>query len=242
MKLLCFLFFVLILVNVNAGQKLTYSYNNEMFEGYLSNPKSQSKGLIILIHDWDGLTKYEEKRTDMLSSLGYTVFAVDLYGKGNRPKEMKLRKAETKKLYENRTRMRELILAGINEVNVKKQKTFVMGYCFGGSAALELARSHKGENIVGYASFHGGLKTPQGQSYSANTSPIFIAHGGADKAVKLEDVFQITNELEKNKITYEVNIYSGAPHAFTVFNSKRYRKDADEKSWEAFLSFIDKKM
>jgi len=242
MKLLCFLFFVLISVNVNAGQKLTYSYNNEMFEGYLSNPKSQSKGLIILIHDWDGLTKYEEKRTDMLSYLGYTVFAVDLYGKGNRPKEMKLRKAETKKLYENRTRMRELILAGINEVNVKKQKTFVMGYCFGGSAALELARSHKGENIVGYASFHGGLKTPQGQSYTANTSPIFIAHGGADKAVKLEDVFQITNELEKNKITYEVNIYSGAPHAFTVFNSKRYRKDADEKSWEAFLSFIDKKM
>jgi len=242
MKLLCFLFFVLISVNVNAGQKLTYSYNNEMFEGYLSNPKSQSKGLIILIHDWDGLTKYEEKRTDMLSSLGYTVFAVDLYGKGNRPKEMKLRKAETKKLYENRARMRELILAGINKVNIKKQKTFVMGYCFGGSAALELARSDKGKNIVGYASFHGGLKTPQGQSYTPNTSPIFIAHGGADKAVKLEDVFQITNELKKNKITYEINIYSGAPHAFTVFNSKRYRKDADEKSWEAFLSFLDKKM
>jgi len=242
MKLFCFLFFVLISVNVNAGQKLTYSYNNEIFEGYLSNPKSQSKGLIILIHDWDGLTKYEEKRTDMLSSLGYTVFAVDLYGKGNRPKEMKLRKAETKKLYENRARMRELILAGINKVNIKKQKTFVMGYCFGGSAALELARSDKGKNIVGYASFHGGLKTPQGQSYTPNTSPIFIAHGGADKAVKLEDVFQITNELEKNKITYEINIYSGAPHAFTVFNSKRYRKDADEKSWEAFLSFLDKKM
>ena len=242
MKLLCFLFFVLISVNVNAGQKLTYAYNNEMFEGYLSNPKSQSKGLIILIHDWDGLTKYEEKRTDMLSSLGYTVFAVDLYGKGNRPKEMKLRKAETKKLYENRTRMRELILAGINKVNIKKQKTFVMGYCFGGSAALELARSDKGKNIVGYASFHGGLKTPQGQSYTPNTSPIFIAHGGADKAVKLEDVFQITNELKKNKITYEINIYSGAPHVFTVFNSKRYRKDADEKSWEAFLSFLDKKM
>ena len=242
MKLLVFLFFVLISVNVNAGQKLTYSYNNEIFEGYLSNPKSQSKGLIILIPAWDGLTKYEEKRTDMLSSLGYTVFAVDLYGKGNRPKEMKLRKAETRKLYENRTRMRELILAGINEVNIKKQKTFVMGYCFGGSAALELARSGKGKNIVGYASFHGGLKTPEGQNYTTNTPPIFIAHGGADKAVKLEDVFKITNELEKNKIIYEINIYSGAPHAFTVFNSKRYRKKADEKSWESFLSFVEKEM
>ena len=60
--------------------------------------------------------------------------------------------------------------------------------------------------------------------------------------MKLEDVFKITNELEKNKIIYEINIYSGAPHAFTVFNSKRYRKKADEKSWESFLSFVEKEM
>jgi len=242
MRLIVILFFSLVSINVNAGQKVTYSYNNEMFEGYLSKPKENSKGLIIVIHDWDGLTKYEETRADMLSSLGYTSFADDLYGKGNRPKEIKLRKAETKKLYENRKRMRELILAGLNEVNKNNQKTFVMGYCFGGSAALELARSGTGKNIVGYASFHGGVKTPEGQSYSSNTQPIFIAHGGADKAVKLEDVFEITNTLEKNKIKYEVNIYSGAPHAFTVFDSKRYRKIADQKSWEAFLAFVKMRM
>ena len=242
MKLIIFLFSIFISINANAGQKLTYSYNNEIFEGYLSKPESKSKGLIIVIHDWDGLTEYEETRADMLSSLGYTAFAIDLYGKGNRPKEINLRKAETKKLYENRERMRELILAGLNEANKDNHKTFIMGYCFGGSAALELARSGNGNNIVGYASFHGGVKTPEGQEYTSNTPPIFIAHGGADKAVKLEDVFEVTNELEKNKIFYEVNIYSGAPHAFKVFNSQRYRKEADEKSWEAFLSFVNKTM
>jgi len=97
MKLIIFLFSIFISINANAGQKLTYSYNNEIFEGYLSKPESKSKGLIIVIHDWDGLTEYEETRADMLSSLGYTAFAIDLYGKGNRPKEINLRKAETKK-------------------------------------------------------------------------------------------------------------------------------------------------
>ena len=242
MRLITFLILFFISMHVHAGQKLSYSFNNEMFEGYLNQPETKSKGLIIVIHDWDGLTEYEETRANMLSSLGYTAFAVDLYGKGNRPKEINLRKAETKKLYENRKRMRALILAGINQVNKNNIKTFIMGYCFGGSAALELARSGSGKNIVGYASFHGGVKTPEGQSYSSNTKPIFIAHGGADKAVKLDDVFGVTKELEQNKIFYEVNIYAGAPHAFTVFKSKRYRKNADEKSWESFLSFVDKTM
>ena len=56
MRLIVILFFSLVSINVNAGQKVTYSYNNEMFEGYLSKPKENSKGLIIVIHDWDGLT------------------------------------------------------------------------------------------------------------------------------------------------------------------------------------------
>ena len=91
-----FLILFFISMHVHAGQKLSYSYNNEMFEGYLSQPETQSKGLIIVIHDWDGLTEYEETRVKMLSSLGYTAFAVDLYGKGNRPKEINLRKRRPK--------------------------------------------------------------------------------------------------------------------------------------------------
>ena len=87
MRLITFLILFFISMHVHAGQKLSYSYNNEMFEGYLSQPETESKGLIIVIHDWDGLTEYEETRVKMLSSLGYTAFAVDLYGKGNRPKE-----------------------------------------------------------------------------------------------------------------------------------------------------------
>ncbi len=122
------------------------------------------------------------------------------------------------------------------------KQSVVMGYCFGGAAVLELARSGQGEGITGYASFHGGLQTPKGQGYSANTAPILIAHGGADSAIPMTDVAALSVELEQAKVPYEIQVYSGAPHAFTVFGSDRYQKAADEKSWSAFIGFLDKQL
>jgi dienelactone hydrolase len=114
-----------------------------------------------------------------------------------------------------------------------------MGYCFGGAATLELARSMEAENIAGYATFHGGLKTPEGQSYSSNTPPILIAHGGADKAIPMADVASLADEMEAAGLAYEIQVYSGAPHAFTVFDSPRYQEVADQKSWQAFTEFLN---
>ena len=77
--------------------------------------------------------------------------------------------------------MRSLLLGGLSEAQKLSQgNVVVMGYCFGGAAALELARSGKASKVKGYTTFHGGLATPAGQSYPKDTPPIFIAHGGAD--------------------------------------------------------------
>lgn len=223
----------------HAGEYVNYEVGDEAFEGYEAQASGSSKGLVLVIHDWDGLTDYEVKRSEMLAALGYDVFAVDLYGKGNRPVETGAKKAETGKLYKNRERMRSLILAGLNEARKSGiQPTVVMGYCFGGAATLELARSGQASKIVGYSTFHGGLKTPEGQSYEGVTAPILIAHGGADSAIPMTDVAQIAVELEAAKTPYEIQVYSGAPHAFTVIGSKRYQKVADEQSWDAFTDFL----
>ena len=222
-----------------AGDVVNYTVGGEAFEGYVAKASGASKGLVLVIHDWDGLTDYEVKRSEMLASMGYDVFAVDLYGKGNRPVETGAKKAETGKLYKNRERMRSLILGGLNEARKSgTQPTVVMGYCFGGAATLELARSGKADNIAGFSTFHGGLKTPEGQSYSGVTAPIFVAHGGADAAIPMSDVAQLSVELEASKTPYEIQVYSGAPHAFTVIGSKRYQKVADERSWDAFSDFL----
>ena len=222
-----------------AGEALTYVVDGETFEGYRSAAKSDSKGLVLIIHDWDGLTEYEMKRADMLAEMGYDAFAVDLFGKGNRPTDTNAKKKETGKLYQDRARMRSLILGGLQEAReASDEKAVVMGYCFGGAATLELARSGKAEGIAGYASFHGGLATPEGQAYPSDTPPILIAHGGADTSVTMDDVAALAGELESAGVNYEIQVYSGAPHGFTEFSSDRYQKRADEQSWKAFSDFL----
>jgi len=223
-----------------AGQDVTYNVDGKDYEGYYAKAEGTSKGLILIVHDWDGLDGYEKKRADMLSAKGYDAFAIDLFGKGNRPATVPARQAETGKLLKDRKLMRNILVGSLKEAQKLSggKDAVVMGYCFGGTATLELARSGLAEKVKGYATFHGGLATPQGQSYPKNTPPLFIAHGGADNVVKMGYVAALANELEKDGLKYDIEVYSGAPHAFTVIGSKRYREGADKKSWAAFDHFL----
>jgi dienelactone hydrolase len=240
MKLLMFAFGLAIVpFAAQAGEAVTYTVDGETFEGYRAAASTDSKGLVVIIHDWDGLTEYEMKRADMLTDMGYDAFAIDLFGKGNRPADTAAKKKETGKLYQDRHRMRTLIVGGLQEARKSNdKKTVVMGYCFGGAATLELARSGQAKGIAGYASFHGSLGPPEGQTYPSDTPPILIAHGGGDTSVSMDDVAALAQELENAGVPYEIQIYSGAPHGFTEFGSDRYQKHADERSWKAFSDFL----
>lgn len=222
-----------------AGESVTYSVGGADYEGYSAPALGESNGLVLIIHDWDGLTDYEQQRAEMLAEMGYDAFAVDLFGKGNRPDTVEGRRAETGKLYSDREKMRSLLMGGYAAARERASgPAVVMGYCFGGAAVLEMARSGQAEGVAGYATFHGGLATPEGQSYPASTPPLLIAHGGADSAITMDDVAGLSKELEATGITYEIQVYSGAPHAFTVFGSDRYRERADRESWQAFQDFL----
>ncbi len=232
-------FLVLMSAPALAGEKVTYSVDGQDYEGYLAKASGKSAGLVLIIHDWDGLTDYEVKRSEMLAGMGYDAFALDLFGKGNRPADTAGKRAETGKLYKDRARMRSLVLGGLAEARRQVGgDVVVMGYCFGGAAVLELARSGKAEGVKGYTTFHGALATPEGQSYPKGNPPILIAHGGADTSIKMSHVAALSEELEAAGITYEIQVYSGAPHAFTVIGSGRYRETADRKSWSAFSDFL----
>ena len=221
---------------------VTYKVNGADYEGYFAEASGDAKGLVLIVHDWDGLDGYEKKRADMLAGMGYDAFAIDLFGKGNRPETVEKRRVETGKLYKDRETMRSLLVGGLAEAQkLSSGDTVVMGYCFGGAAVLELARSGKADNVTGYATFHGGLATPKGQSYPKDTPPLLIAHGGADASIKMSDVAALSEELEKAGITYEIEVYSGAPHAFTV-RGKRYQERADKKSWAALEEFLNNRL
>lgn len=230
-------FFVLISEQLVA-KDVTYKVNGKDYEGFFLKHKSDSP-VVILIHDWDGLTGYEKERAAMLQKLGYSVFAADLFGKGVRPVEVKDKKQHTGELYKDREKMRKLLngaLAEARKLGLNGKKTVAAGYCFGGAAVLEWARS--GALLQGFASFHGGLKTPDGQNYSKTKGQMMVFHGSADDHITFTDLATLGSELEKSGVNHELISYSGAPHAFTVFESKNYHKVSDQKSWKRFTGFL----
>ena len=136
--------------------------------------------------------------------------------------------------------MRALVQAGIEQALARSsvEQMVVMGYCFGGAVTLEMARSDMAGMAKGYATFHGGLSTPKGQSWSGDEPPVLVLHGGADTSITMEDVANFAKELEAAGNTYTIEVYSNAPHAFTVFGSSRYQERADTASWNAFSDFL----
>ena len=225
-----------------TGAAVTYQVDGKSYEGYYVSPASQAP-LVVLIHDWDGLTDYEIKRAHMLAELGYAVFAADLFGAGVRPTEVKDKRQHTGELYKDRKKMRALMngaLATAKAQGARVDNAVVAGYCFGGAAVLEWARS--GADLKGFATFHGGLKTPEGQDYSKTRGEILIMHGTADTAITMDQFAALAQELEAAGIPHEMISYGGAPHAFTVFGGERYRETADKKSWERFQEFLAVKL
>ena len=217
---------------------VSYTVGDGAFEGYFANA-GDPKGLVLIIHDWDGMTDYERRRADMLADLGYDAFALDLFGAGVQPETIDGRRAETGKLYADRETMRALIEGGLAAARAQggAQTAVVMGYCFGGAATLEGARNGL-PDVLGYASFHGGVDTPEGQSWPADAPPVLILQGGADQNPSMADIAQLSTELEAAGVRYDIEVYSGAPHAFTVFGSDRYRERADRLSWDALQGFL----
>jgi dienelactone hydrolase len=229
-------------VGAAQGEHINYSVSGQPYEGYFVTPGKDAP-LVLIIHDWDGLTEYEVKRAQMLAEMGYAVFAADLFGAGVRPTKVEDKRQHTGELYKDRAKMRALMLAALEEARKKGADTgnaVAMGYCFGGAAVLELARA--GADLKGFATFHGGLGTPSGQDYSKTRGEILVMHGTADSAITMDDFSELASELERAGIKHEMVTYSGAPHAFTVFGSDRYREDADRKSWARFSAFLEEKL
>ena len=220
------------------GKAVAYQVNGADYEGYYVSAGDNAP-LVLLMHDWDGLTDYEIKRAQMLAEMGYSVFAADLFGAGVRPTENKDKKQHTGELYKDRDKLRALMDGALSEAKTQggdDSNAVVMGYCFGGAAVLEMARS--GADMKGFVTFHGGLGTPEGQNYSNAKGSYLILHGSADKAITMDQFASLTNQLETAGLEHEMVTFSGAPHAFTVFGSQRYREDADLKSWALFSEYL----
>ncbi|MGQ9368422.1 dienelactone hydrolase family protein [Azospirillum sp. ST 5-10] len=231
-----------------ATESVVYQVDGQAYEGYFARNAGYpgAQPLVILIHDWDGLGDYEKRRAEMLAELGYAAFAVDLYGQGVRPTTTEDKKARSGALYQDRAAMRRRMEAGLEaargRAGVDGQRVAAMGYCFGGAAVLELARS--GAELDGFVTFHAGLKTPADQTYGAVKGPLLILHGTNDPAAPMSEVAELAKALNEAKADYRMELYGGAKHAFTVWGvpdseALGYDPQADRQSWREAVGFFD---
>lgn len=221
-----------------AGNLFEYKVDGLNYEGYYVSSGIKAP-FILLLHDWDGLTDYEIKRANMLAEKGYTVLAADLFGAGIRPTEVKDKKQHTGELYKDRSKLRSLMTGALQAARDKGanvNNAVAVGYCFGGAAVLELARS--GVAMKGFVTFHGGLSIPEGQDYSETKGKLLILHGTADANITMDQFAYLAETLEEKGVFHEMTTYSGAQHGFTVYDSASYNQEADQKSWKRFLDFL----
>lgn len=230
---------------------VTYQQDGKDFEGYLALPKKADKKLpaVLLIHDWTGLDEYEQMRTKMLAENGYVAFSMDMYGKGIRAKdhkeagELSGTYGKDRKLLRSRIETALQVLKARPEVDAAR--IAVVGYCFGGMAAIESALM--AADIKGVVTFHAALVFPTLSADAANIKvPLLIHHGDADKFVPEKDVKALKTQLDKAKVKYQLVVHPGATHGFTLKSNvgheehfgMKYDARADLASWASMLSFL----
>ncbi|MEW6003270.1 MAG: dienelactone hydrolase family protein [Nitrospirota bacterium] len=233
-------------------EAIEYKHDQTMLEGYLAyddSMKGKRPGILV-VHEWWGLNPYIKKRAEQLAELGYLAFAIDMYGKGVRAKDAREAASMSGIYLANRQLMRSRAEAGL-EVLLKNELVDVkriaaIGYCFGGTTVLELARG--GADIAGVVSFHGGLDTPNPGDARNIKGKILALHGADDPFVTVEQIAAFQDEMRKAGVDWQMVYYGGAVHSFTNpeadnygIKGVAYNKKADRRSWEAMKIFFSER-
>lgn len=239
--------------NRNVMEKMVeYKEGDTVLEGFLARPATKDlkpRPAIIVVHEWMGLEDYAKSRARQLAELGYIAFAADIYGKTTRPKNQDEAAKFATQYRSDRALMRKRIQAAIDFVQkepaVHAQKIAVIGYCFGGSVALEAARMNA--PVAGIVSFHGGLASPTAKDTKSVKPRVLVLNGAADPLVSAEEIKNFEEEFTKGKADWQFVNYSGAVHGFTNPNNgprkgdspMAYDEKADKRSWQAMRAFFD---
>ncbi len=229
-------------------ETIEYKDGETVLEGFLAFDEAGKGKLpgVLIVHDWLGLGDFSKEKARALARMGYAGFAVDIYGKGVRAKDSgeagKLAGLYKKDLSLMRSRIRSAFDVLSKRANVDPARIAVMGYCFGGTVALELARA--GVPIAGAVSFHGGLGTPNASDAKNIKGKILVLHGADDPYVPPSEVESFMKEMRDAKVDWQFIAYGGAVHAFTnpalkgVAGGASYEEKADRRSWIALQSFF----
>jgi dienelactone hydrolase len=255
-----FIMFLLIVVFLDSasakskveGRAVEYTAGGVMMKGYLaydSNIKGKRPGILV-VHEWWGLNDYARKRARMLAALGYTAFAVDMYGEGKQAAHPDDAGKFSSELMKNFDTAKARFMAAMEflkkQPSVDPEEIAAIGYCFGGGIVLNMAR--QGVDLKGVASFHGSLAAVKPAESGAVKARILVLHGADDKFTTPEQIEAFQKEMKAAGADFRLIVYPGAMHSFTnpdadVYAKKyhmpiAYNASADNKSWAEMKKFL----
>lgn len=224
-----------------------YTHGKTLLEGFFAcdDASATPKPGVLIAHAWGGRTEFVIEKAKELAALGYAAFALDNYGKGvlgSGPEENSKLMAP---FLEDRGLLRDRLTAGLDALKrqsgVDPSRLAIMGYCFGGLCALDLARS--GADIRGAVSFH-GLLMPPGLEQRPVKAKVLALHGYADPMVPPQQVLDFGTEMTEAGVDWQLHAYGGVLHGFTMPEANDlklgalYDASAARRSWQAMLDFF----
>lgn len=233
-------------------KKITYKVGDLECQGYLAwdDAVQGPRPGVLVVHEWWGLNDYARGRAEQLAKAGYVAFAADMYGEGKTTEHPKEAGEMASKVRANVQDWRKRAAAGLDVLTSQPQcdktKLAAIGYCFGGSTALQLAYS--GADLKAVATFHAALPTPKPEEAKQIKAAILVCHGADDKFIPDQAIKAFRDALDKAGVKYEFMSYPGAVHSFTVpmadqrnLDGMKYNKAADEDSWKRMLALFAEK-
>jgi len=231
-------------------ERIEYRHGDAVLEGYLAYDDTMTgkRPGVLVVHEWWGLNDFAKRRAELLARLGYVAFALDMYGKGTLTTDPKEAGRLAGLFRNDRPFGRARATAGLDVLKSRPQvdpaRIAAIGYCFGGTVVLEMARG--GADLKGVASFHGGLSTPNPADAKNIKGKVLVLHGADDTFESPAEIAAFQEEMRQGRVDWQMNYYGGAVHSFTNPDAGKagikgvaYNEAADRRSWQAMRDFFD---
>lgn len=225
-----------------------YKDGDVLLEGYLAwdDTNADKRPGVLIAHAWAGRSEFEEGKARSIAELGYTGFALDLYGKGVRGNNAEENGALMQPLLDDRKMLQRRMLLALEQIRkleiVDAARVAAMGFCFGGLSVLDLART--GAELSGVASFHGLFNPPGNTAGNRIIAKVLVMHGWDDPMASPDQVLSLADELTKMGADWQIHGYGNTMHAFTnpAANDPGfgtvYNAQADRRSWQSLQLFL----
>ena len=228
---------------------IAYDVDGSNMVGRLALPEGEGKRPAVLIaHEGNGLDDYQKGRPERFAALGYVAFALDYHGGGTPLQSRDEINARLTLLSDNPELARAIATAGLDvllaQPRADSSKVAAIGYCFGGTLVLELART--GADLKAVIGFHPGLSTTRPEDSANIVGKVLVCVGTEDPIVPIEQRLAFEAEMRAAGVDWRMNLYGGAKHSFTHPRAERfvapgleYHQPSDERSWRAMVDLLD---